>query len=200
MMQRVIDPRIETICRERGFDSSIAARLSKYLELLMKWSARINLTGAKTDAEIIDFHFTDCLELIRHVPPGYVIDVGAGAGLPSVVLSCVDPERRVVAIEPTHKKHAFLSTLKREVDLPNLEPLAVRMEDLPASYLPADIAVSRATWALPEWLERARTLVRPGGWIFGMEGSEKHALPARAQRHVYQLRNRQRAIIIVETE
>ena len=199
MTQRIIHLKIDALCRDRGYDNAVSARLSEYLRLLQKWSARINLTGAKTEDELIDFHLADCLELARHLPPGYVIDVGAGAGLPSIVLSCVDPQRRVVAVEPTHKKHAFLSTVKRELGLSNLDPLALRIEDLPGSYLPADIAVSRATWAVPEWFERARTLVRPGGLIAGMEGSEKYDLPPGTQRHPYQLRNRQRAILLLRT-
>ena len=63
-----------------------------------------------------------------------------------------------------------------------------------------DVAVSRATWDLLEWLERGAKLVRPGGVVLGMEGSTQHILPAGAERHPYRLADQDWAIVVFHVE
>ena len=200
MTRRVNWLSLDDVCSRHDLDGAARERIAGYLRLLMKWAPRINLTGAKTERELVNLHIADCLQILSHLPArGTVVDVGAGAGLPSAILSCVIPERRVHAVEPTQKKIAFLNTVKRELSLDGFTPHATRVENLDAELLPFDIAVSRATWALPEWFATARTIVRNGGLIIGMEGSEKYELPPGAERHPYELLDRQRAIIALPT-
>ena len=184
-----------------GFELSVEqlGSFSNYLVLLEKWNRRINLTGTRDERELVVHHVMDSLALVKHVPVSAVrlIDVGSGAGFPGVVVAVMRPALGVTCLEPNRKKHAFLATARRELGLRNLEPLPQRLEEHRgvAGFRPYDVAVSRATFAVPEWLERGSALVRPGGVVLAMEGLERRDLPAGATRHPYDLGNRTRAII-----
>jgi 16S rRNA (guanine527-N7)-methyltransferase len=170
------------------------AALVRYIELLLRWNARINLTAARSHDDAAQ-HVVDCLGVIPHLPTGAarLVDVGSGGGLPAVIIAIMCPELEVTAVEPTHKKHAFLRTAARELQLVNLSARAQRLGDLPdASW---DVATSRATFALTDWLTSGLRLVVPGGLVLGLEGSDQTDLPAGAVRHPYPLADRTRAII-----
>lgn len=178
--------------------------LDDYLELLERWNRRINLVGTQDRDELRTQHAQDSLTALAHIPAQAerLVDVGSGAGFPGVVIAIARPELKVTALEPIHKKHAFLCTVKRELGLKNLHPWAQRMEvhREQAGFSPYDVAISRATFALPEWLSKGRALVRTGGVIVGMEGRERHPLPDGAQRYEYTLRGRTRAIVVLVIE
>lgn len=182
-------------------DPGVVDKLAAYLELLARWNARINLSGSR-EPEALAGHVLDCLGVVPHVPADAkrLVDVGSGAGLPGAILAIVRPGLAVTALEPVHKKHAFLAAVRRELAVANLQALAERVEAHreAAGFVGYDVAVSRATFAVPEWLACGRTLVRPGGVVLAMEGSEQHALPAGATRHPYEIpgSDRRRAIIV----
>jgi 16S rRNA (guanine527-N7)-methyltransferase len=173
----------------------------EYLHLVARWNRRINLTGTRDERELVIHHAVDSLAVVAHVPvvAERLIDVGSGAGFPGVLIAIMQPALRVVALEPNQKKHAFLATVRRELGLSNLEPRPQRLDEQVSEpqFRLHDVAVSRATFAIPEWLERGRALVRPGGLVLGMEGAEQHELPAGAVRHPYVLGDRTRAIIVL---
>ncbi len=171
----------------------------KFLILLEKWNTRINLTGTRSDREIVERHLLDSMALLPHVPSDArgLVDVGSGAGLPGAVLAMFRPALSVTALEPIRKKHAFLAALRRELSLSNFDPLPQRVEAYrdSAAFAPFDVAVSRATWPVGEWLQIGATLVRPGGVVLGMEGADATDLPPDVTRHPYELGDRTRAII-----
>lgn len=175
--------------------------IGKYLGLLSKWNQKINLTGTRDERELVVHHAVDSLAVVGHVPgtAARLIDVGSGGGFPGVMIAIVRPGLEVTALEPNRKKHAFLATVRRELGLSNFEPQPLRLEEHlgGAGFRPYDVAVSRATFAVPEWLARGRALVRPGGLVLGMEGSEQHELPPGAVRYPYALGDRKRAIIVL---
>lgn len=178
-----------------------AARFDKYLTLLNKWSASVSLVGTRDPGEIARFHLADSLALVPHLGgAGRVIDVGSGAGLPGAALAIARPDLEVTALEPVHKKHAFLAAVRRELGLGGFSPRAERDEQYLAGsdFRPHDVAVSRATWALPEWLARGARLVRPGGRVLGMEGRERHDLPPGAARQSYRIGDRTRAVVVLD--
>jgi 16S rRNA (guanine527-N7)-methyltransferase len=168
--------------------------LVRYIELLLRWNARINLTAARNQDDAAQ-HVLDCLGVVPHLPPGpaRLVDVGSGGGLPAVIIAIMRPDLDVTAVEPTHKKHAFLRTAARELQLANLSAIAQRLDDLPDTSW--DIASSRATFALADWLTAGLRLVVPGGLVLGLEGADQTDLPADAVRHPYPLADRTRAII-----
>jgi 16S rRNA (guanine527-N7)-methyltransferase len=191
--------------RELGveIDGSELELLARYAGLVLDWGSRINLTGARTPEALADEHLADALALLPHLPGGAFrfVDVGSGAGLPGLVLAIVRRAASGVLLEPIRKKHAFLAHAARELGLVGrVEARAERLEahlagGAGASY---DVAISRATWPAANWLVRGRPLVRPGGRVYGFEGSTPGELPAGAQRYPYTLGRRRRALIVLE--
>lgn len=168
--------------------------LERFAAELLRWNARINLTAARTHDDAMR-HIEDSRAIVAHIPAGTtrLIDVGSGGGLPAAVIAILRPEITVTALEPVNKKHAFLLHVKR-VLAPNLDPRAERVEQHATHDY--DVATSRATFALAEWLRIGAGLVRPGGLVLGMEGADRVELPPGASRHPYDAADRTRAIIV----
>jgi 16S rRNA (guanine527-N7)-methyltransferase len=145
-----------------------ASRLVAFAALLVQWSARINLTGARTALAVVEDHLPDSFAVASILGDAVsVIDVGSGGGLPAIPLAILRPALRVRLVEPLAKKVAFLRTAVRELGLAGAAQVeARRVEDVIASGgTRVDIALSRATFPPAEWLEVGRQLVRPGGRV-----------------------------------
>ena len=187
-----------------ALSASSLRQFSEYLDLLNLWNRSINLTAISDEKDILEKHFADSLSVIRHLPPDLesLVDVGSGAGFPGAVLALLLPHLPITLVEASHKKAAFLSTLRRELGLSRVTVLAARIEEVLAqgSRFPFHGAISRATFPLPSWLALGRRLVRsPGGIILGMEGSSEMPLPSEATRHPVALPAGRRAIIVLRT-
>lgn len=183
--------------RFADLDDAQLTQLVAYVDLVMQWNRRINLTATRDPAAFVEEHVADCLDLLPHIPSAArtLLDVGAGAGLPGLVLAIARPTLTVTLLEPVHKKHAFLQTARRELELTDrVEAYARRLEDHQGTY---DVCVSRATWAIPDWLARAAPYVVPGGTILAMEGKDQHPLPPNAVRHPIPRSTKTRAIIVL---
>lgn len=168
--------------------------LQRFRDLFAKWNERINLSAASTPSEIEE-HIRDSLHVVPHLPTaGAVIDVGSGGGLPVVVAAICVPSVQFTALEPVHKKHAFLRTAARELRLANLEAHARRIEDHPDREYAA--AMSRATFDLREWILLGLTLVQRDGSVLGFEATQRDDLPTPFERHPYDLDGKRRAIIV----
>lgn len=166
---------------------SVTAALFRYLDLLLFWNRKVNLTAVRDPAEIVDRHFIDSLAVLPHIPPTArtLVDIGSGAGFPGAVIALARPDLSVSLVESIRKKTAFLEALRRDLPLPNVTVHALRAEDWSTRFPLPEVAISRAVWDLPEWLQRARSFVQTPGTILAMEGSEQHPLPPTAQRHPY---------------
>lgn len=185
---------IATALSELGLPTELEPRLQEFAALFAKWNRSINLSAARTASEIAE-HVIDCLHLVPHLPPAKrVIDVGSGGGLPVVIAAICVPAVQFTALEPVHKKHAFLRTCARELSLDNLEAFATRVEAHPTRDY--DAASSRATFDLPDWIATGLTLVRPGGRVLGFEAVRRDDLPPGVERHPYHLAGKSRAIVI----
>jgi len=178
-----------------GLERGIAENLRRFNDLFSKWNSSINLSAARSPADVDD-HILDSLHLVPYLTDlERVIDVGSGGGFPVVVAAICRPTINFTALEPVHKKHAFLRTAARELALVNLEAFAARVED--HKIHDYDAATSRATFDLPEWFAIGLSLVRPGGRVFGFEAIQRDDLPQPFERHPYELDGKSRAIIVV---
>ena len=169
--------------------------LTSFLDLFEKWNRSINLSAATTRVELEE-HLEDSRHVLSHHGAATrVLDVGSGGGFPVVVAAICLPSTSFVALEPVHKKHAFLRTVARELPLSNFEPLAERLEDHPGRDY--DVAMSRATFDLRDWLTNGLAYVRSGGIVLGFEAVPRTDLPPSTERSPYALRDKQRAIVLV---
>ena len=178
-----------------GIAASFVEPLQRFGALFLKWNERINLSGASSASEIEE-HVRDSLHVIAHLKDAQrVIDVGSGGGFPVVIAAICLPSTHFVALEPVHKKHAFLRTAARELALANLEAHAKRVEDHDAREY--DVATSRATFDLRDWFTTGLELVRVGGVVAGFEAILRSDLPPTVERHPYKLDDKQRSIVLL---
>src|SRR5438094_5607441 len=89
-----------------------AKQLSLYLDLLLKWNSKINLTAVRDPEEIVTRHFGESLFAARQLFPepiaGTVIDVGSGAGFPGIPIKIWNDAADLTLIESNQKKAVFL--------------------------------------------------------------------------------------------
>ena len=147
----------------------MAGRVLGFGRRLMEWNASVNLTGAKSVAEVMGEHVVDGFAMARLVPSGSsVVDVGAGGGLPGLAFAILRPDARLTMVEPRAKRVAFLRTATRELELARTEIVRERAGALERGRF--DVAASRATFPPEEWLGIGLGLVRPGGSVLVFAG------------------------------
>jgi len=155
-------------------DGDVVGKLSAYLELLLRWNARTNLTAITEPEEIVRRHFGESLlvaaALGRELPgTATVLDFGSGAGFPGVPVALACPQMRVTLAESQGKKAAFLREAVRTLGL-TAEVWAGRVEAMPAARRFDAVtmrAVDRMEVALP--LARERVV---GGGVVAVLGGE----------------------------
>jgi len=165
------------------------AALSSYVDLLLRWNARINLTAARSVDVVVAQHLPDAFALARRIDGGRVVDVGSGGGLPAIPLALLRPALAVELVEPIAKKAAFLRTAVRELGVGERVSVRVARGEALAQALTADrsaafdVAISRATLAPRKWLALGARLVRTGGRVFALATAAD--LPDLPDRDVY---------------
>lgn len=133
-------------------------RLSLYKQLLLTWTAKVNLIGPEA-RENLDEHIAEAVEAARLlVPVGDVLDFGSGGGLPAIPMAIVSPEARFHLVEADQKKWAFLKHVVRECALNAQiygDRLARVLDRLPTD-LRFNLVTSRAVGKPDEWVPLLR--------------------------------------------
>ncbi len=150
--------------------SSVRERLPELLATVTRLGARWNLVGAATPEAIAREHVVEALAIgaacsAVGLQPARFVDIGAGAGVETCVLLLLWPQAQAVALEPRQRRADCIEVLADAVGV-GRRLRVVRQRLAKGSALePADLAVSRATLPLPEWLEVGADLVVPGGCL-----------------------------------
>jgi 16S rRNA (guanine527-N7)-methyltransferase len=152
-------------------------QLLGYLDLIQKWSKVYNLTAVRDPKEMLSHHLLDSLAVIpplaRQLPgAGRLLDVGAGAGLPGVVIAICRPDVQVDCVDAVAKKAAFIQQAAVQLKLPNLRGVHARVETLGERYA---IVCSRAFASLPDFTAWSRDALSPGGVWLAMKGKRPDA-------------------------
>jgi 16S rRNA (guanine527-N7)-methyltransferase len=113
--------------------AAILPQLSAYLDLLLKWNARTNLTAIREPEEMVRRHFGESLFAARHMGPEVdtLLDLGSGAGFPGIPIALLRPSIRVTLAESQHKKASFLREVVRTLGI-SVEVWADRAEAMPS--------------------------------------------------------------------
>jgi 16S rRNA (guanine527-N7)-methyltransferase len=149
-------------------------KLLAYLALMAKWNRTYNLTALRDPAQMMTHHLLDSLAAVTAFSgAANVLDVGAGGGLPGIVLAIwaaeAYPEMRVSMIDTVHKKTAFLTQAKAELQLSNVSVYTARVEQLQVKQL-FDVITSRAFAELNDFINWSNHLLLPGGRYIAMKG------------------------------
>ena len=154
--------------------------ISTYIDILLRWNARINLTAIRNPEEIVTRHFGESLFAARYLFPGTahvgtaapgcpaerssaslsVADVGSGAGFPGLPLKLWAPRLSLTLIESNHKKAAFLREVARALTLTNVNIQNARAETMTDTF---DVVTLRAVERFDAILPTAAALVAPSG-------------------------------------
>ncbi len=143
--------------------ASILPRLSTYLDLLLKWNARTNLTAIRDPEEIVRRHFGESLFTACHLSSTTetLLDFGSGAGFPGLPIALFRPDIQVTLAESQNKKAAFLREAVRALNL-TTEVWPARVESMPSNRRFHAVAL-RAVDKMEAALLSARARIRPGG-------------------------------------
>src|SRR4051812_7493404 len=139
-------------------------QVSVYLELLLKWNAKTNLTAVRNPEDIITRHFGESFfaakAWLKTDETKTIIDLGSGAGFPGLPMAIYAPGTKVMLIESQNKKSTFLKEVVRTLGLNNVEVFAGRGEDYRGN---AALVTLRAVEKFGKALEAAVHLVAPDG-------------------------------------
>ena len=146
--------------------------LYKYMNNLIEWNQKINLTAIKNEEEIILKHFVDSI-YIKNMVKGRVLDIGSGAGFPGIPLKLVNSNINLVSIDSVNKKINFQKDTVEKLSLNNIEIIHTRAEDLAQNkdYREQfDFVVSRAVANLSTLSEYMLPFTKIGGKCICMKG------------------------------
>jgi 16S rRNA (guanine527-N7)-methyltransferase len=167
-IQRLLAPYFDAA---HPLSSDQLAKLKAYLDLLVKWNAKTNLTAVRDPQEMVTRHFGESLYAATKLAspddaPQSLIDFGSGAGFPGVPMSIYWPSAKVTLVESQNKKATFLKEVARTLPLPNVNVFSGRAEDLKDACgvkQTADLVTMRAVDKFDSALPVAKSLVAPGG-------------------------------------
>ena len=154
-------------------------KLLAYLALLSKWNKVYNLTALRDPAQMVTHHLLDSLAAVTAFTGAQrVLDVGAGGGLPGMILAIwaaeAQPEMQISMIDTVHKKTAFLTQVKAELQLSNVTVYTARVEQLQLQQLPKqqafDVITSRAFAELNDFINWTQHLLAQDGHYIAMKG------------------------------
>ncbi|MCC2972945.1 16S rRNA (guanine(527)-N(7))-methyltransferase RsmG [Massilia sp. IC2-476] len=157
-------------------------QLLDYLALMNKWNSVYNLTSLRDPMQMVTHHLLDSLTAVpAFTGARNVLDVGAGGGLPGVVLAICRPDMNVSMIDTVHKKTAFLKQVKAELELTNVTVHTMKVQELEVSDK-FDVITSRAFADLSDFLNWSGHLLAEGGKFIALKGTapaeEQERIPA----------------------
>ena len=145
----------------------------EYMNLLIEWNEKMNLTAIVEPNEIILKHFIDSITILKEIDnSSKIIDVGTGAGFPGVPLRIMNPTLNVTLADSLNKRLIFLQEVINKLELKNVEIIHARAEDLGQNkkYRESfDIATSRAVANLSTLSEYLLPLVKKEGKVISMK-------------------------------
>ena len=147
-----------------------------YLEEVLRWSERMNITALTTPTDIIREGFLDSLACLALIPNDArrILDVGSGAGFPAIPLAIVRNDLDFTLVEASRKKVTFLKHIARSLGLRHVRVCYGRAEAMEGGLLAAeayDVALARAVAPLPDQAALVCSFLRPGGVFLAQVGS-----------------------------
>lgn len=147
----------------------------KYMNLLLEWNEKINLTAITDPNEVILKHFIDSLTINKYIKENSTLaDVGTGAGFPGIPLKILRPDLKITLVDSLNKRINFLNEVINKLNLVNIETVHSRIEDFgkDKKYRESfDFVTARAVANLAVLSEYLLPIAKVGGQCVCMKGS-----------------------------
>lgn len=185
---------LSRVFRENGISQYLNIEVSEKLLMLTRFllleNGKYNLTAIKDEKKIIVNHYADCVILAHHLKRGRVIDVGCGAGFPTLPMAIVNPELDILAIDSTAKRIGFVNSAIDMLGLKNARATVMRAEDGandPLYRESFDFATARAVAEMRVLAELCLPFVKLSGKMVAMKGKNAE----------FELKDAKRAIAVL---
>ena len=151
----------------------IESQFSFYLDLLVKWNQKINLTSEKSSQDIVLRHIFDSLHYAAFIAPqDEIVDIGSGAGFPGIPLKIIYPDLVLILIESQRKRCSFLETVIFQLGLTGTKVINNRAEKISPERL-VEAVVFRGVSDIKSCLELATPFLGEGGKVVLKKGLEE---------------------------
>jgi 16S rRNA (guanine527-N7)-methyltransferase len=190
-MQQLVE-----IMQKEGFSLSQeqADKLRQYTELLLSYNQKFNLTAITDETEIIHKHFIDSLSAKEIITDNHkVIDIGSGAGFPSIPLKIFLPKTEFVLLDSLNKRVGFLNTVIEELRLTKIVAIHGRIEEAARKSNHRekyDFVVARAVAPMNTLVEYALPFLKIGGQLIAYKGDNVQEEIAKAKNALSKLRGK----------
>lgn len=160
---------------EINFTEEQINKFYKYMNLLLEWNEKINLTAITDPKEVILKHFIDSLTINKYLKQNSTLaDVGTGAGFPGIPLKIVRPDLKITLVDSLNKRINFLNIVIDELEIKNITTVHSRIEDFGKNKQyreKFDYATARAVANLAVLSEYLLPIIKVGGQAIGMKGN-----------------------------
>lgn len=147
-----------------------------YMNLLLEWNEKVNLTAITEMDDIILKHFIDSITILKYLKEDdRIIDVGTGAGFPGIPIAIINSSFNITLLDSLNKRIMFLDEVCKKLELKNVKTIHSRAEDFGQDKNKRekyDIAVSRAVANLATLTEYLLPLIKVGGTCICMKGPD----------------------------
>ena len=145
------------------------ALLKQYVDLLERWNKIYNLTAVREVKDMIPLHIFDSLVVANLIKGDNCLDVGSGAGLPTIPLAILQPERQFTALDTNGKKTRFIQQAVIELGLKNVSVVQSRVEDWKPD-VKFDAIISRAFASIHDFVHSSSRHLAEKGALYAMKG------------------------------
>ena len=157
-----------------NLDNEEIKKFYNYMNLMLEWNEKINLTAITKEDDIIIKHFIDSLTVLKYLNDGdKIADVGTGAGFPGIPISIVNKKSKITLIDSLNKRIKFLEDVKNKIKIENVECVHARAEDFGQDNKEKyDVSISRAVANMKVLVEYLIPLVKVDGKVICMKGPD----------------------------
>lgn len=151
-----------------------AEQFYNYMELLLEWNEKMNLTAITEPEEVILKHFIDSITIIPYLEDSEkILDIGTGAGFPGIPLKILEENKDFTLLDSLNKRINFLQTVINSLKLNKIQAVHGRAEEFIKNQRKIyDIVTSRAVARLNVLIEYMLPFVKVGGKCICMKSAD----------------------------